>query len=104
MGRRVINAIEAAFPHAVRIRCWFHRVSNLRAKLANDTAPEVMAEIRSIRDATKSAYCARNSESIRQKPEKRRRTHQPRNRCRTSSHHPFTDESGLDCLMRLDTT
>jgi putative transposase len=47
----LINAIEAVFPKSVRIRCWFHRLTNIRAKLADDTAPEVMAEIRAIRDA-----------------------------------------------------
>jgi transposase-like protein len=77
LGGGEINAIEAVFPHAVRIRSWFHRLSNIRAKLADATAPEVMAEIRSIRDATNSAYCARNSESFRQQPENRRRAHQP---------------------------
>ena len=47
----LINAIEAVFDSAIRIRCWFHRLGNIRAKLADDTAPEVMAEIRAIRDA-----------------------------------------------------
>jgi len=79
-GGGVINAIEAMFPHAVKVRCWFHRLSNIRAKLADATAPEVMAEIRSIRDARTSLYCARNSESFRQQPQKRRRTHQPKYR------------------------
>jgi transposase-like protein len=47
----LINAIEAVFGKAIRIRCWFHRLSNIRAKLADDAAPEVMAEVRAIRDA-----------------------------------------------------
>jgi transposase-like protein len=47
----LINAIEAVFPSSIRIRCWFHRLGNIRAKLADDAAPEVMAEIRAIRDA-----------------------------------------------------
>jgi len=47
----LINAIEAVFAKSVRVRCWFHRLANIRAKLADDTAPEVMAEIRAIRDA-----------------------------------------------------
>jgi len=47
----LINAIEAVFPKTIRIRCWFHRLANIRAKLADDTAPQVLAEIRAIRDA-----------------------------------------------------
>ena len=47
----LINAIEGVFSKAVRIRCWFHRLSNIRAKLADDAAPQVMAEVRAIRDA-----------------------------------------------------
>jgi len=47
----LICAIGSVFPKSVRIRCWFHRLTNIRAKLADDTAPEVMAEIRAIRDA-----------------------------------------------------
>jgi transposase-like protein len=48
----LIRAIEAVFDKSVvRVRCWFHRLANIRSKLADDTAPEVMAEIRAIRDA-----------------------------------------------------
>ena len=47
----LINAIKAMFGKALRIRCWFHRLSNIRAKLSEDRAPEVMAEVRAIRDA-----------------------------------------------------
>jgi len=47
----LINAIEAVFDKSVRVRCWFHRLANIRSKLADDTAPQVMAEIRAIRDA-----------------------------------------------------
>lgn len=47
----LINAIGAVFGSAIRIRCWFHRLANIRSKLADDTAPQVMAEIRAIRDA-----------------------------------------------------
>jgi putative transposase len=36
---------------SIRIRCWFHRLSNIRAKLPDDAAPEVMAHVRTIRDA-----------------------------------------------------
>jgi putative transposase len=47
----LVNAIESVFGSSIRIRCWFHRLTNIRSKLADDTSPEVMAEIRAIRDA-----------------------------------------------------
>lgn len=47
----LINAIESVFGSSIRVRCWFHRLSNIRAKLSDDTAPQVLAEIRAIRDA-----------------------------------------------------
>ncbi len=47
----LINAIKGVFGSSIRIRCWFHRLANIRAKVPDDTAPEVMAEIRAIRDA-----------------------------------------------------
>jgi transposase-like protein len=36
---------------SLRIRCWFHRLGNIRAKLPDDAAGEVMAHVRAIRDA-----------------------------------------------------
>jgi putative transposase len=47
----LINAIKAVFGSSIRVRCWFHRLSNIRAKLPDDAAPQVMAEVRAIRDA-----------------------------------------------------
>jgi putative transposase len=47
----LINAIEAVFPCSVRIRCWFHRLANIRSKLPDDGAAEVMAHLYAIRDA-----------------------------------------------------
>jgi transposase-like protein len=47
----LIRAIEAVFPNSVRIRCWFHRLANLRAKLPDDEAAEVMAHLYAVRDA-----------------------------------------------------
>jgi putative transposase len=35
----LINAIEAVFERSVRIRCWFHRLANIRAKLPDEAAP-----------------------------------------------------------------
>jgi len=34
----LIKAIEAVFFRSVRIRCWFHRLANIRAKLPDDEA------------------------------------------------------------------
>lgn len=47
----LINAIGAVFGNSVRVRCWFHRLGNIRAKVPDEAAPEVMAEVRAIRDA-----------------------------------------------------
>jgi putative transposase len=47
----MIKAVESVFTHSVRIRCWFHRLSNIRAKLPDDEAPEVMAHLYAVRDA-----------------------------------------------------
>jgi len=44
-------AIGAVFPASLRIRCWFHKLGNLRSKLPADAADEVLAHARSIRDA-----------------------------------------------------
>jgi transposase-like protein len=47
----MIKAVDVVFERSVRIRCWFHRLANIRAKLPNDEAPEVMAHLYSVRDA-----------------------------------------------------
>jgi putative transposase len=47
----LINAIETVFPESIRVRCWFHRLGNIRSKLPEDSAPEVLAEVRAVRDA-----------------------------------------------------
>jgi transposase-like protein len=47
----MIKAAEAVFSKSVRIRCWFHRLSNIRSKLPDDDAPEVMAHIYAVREA-----------------------------------------------------
>jgi transposase-like protein len=47
----LINAITACFPASVRIRCWFHRLGNIRAKLPDETAGEVLAHLYAVRDA-----------------------------------------------------
>ncbi|CAN5743008.1 IS256 family transposase [soil metagenome] len=47
----LINAINKVFGQSIRLRCWFHRLANIRAKLPEEGSAEVMAEIRAIRDA-----------------------------------------------------
>jgi len=47
----VIRAVQVVFPSSVRIRCWFHRLANIRAKLPDDEAAEVMAHLYAVRDA-----------------------------------------------------
>ena len=45
------NAIVKVFPKSLRIRCWYHKAANIRAKLPADDADEVMAHVRATRDA-----------------------------------------------------
>ena len=45
------KAIDQAYPKSLWIRCWVHKMRNIRAKLPRDVAPEVEAEIYTIRDA-----------------------------------------------------
>jgi putative transposase len=47
----LVKAIEVCFPKSVRIRCWFHRLANIRAKLPDESASEVMAHVYAVRDA-----------------------------------------------------
>jgi transposase-like protein len=47
----LINAINAVRDKSIRIRCWFHRLANIRAKLPDETAGEVLAHVYAVRDA-----------------------------------------------------
>jgi transposase-like protein len=47
----MIKAVEVVFPSSVRIRCWFHRLANIRGKLPDDEAAEVLAHLYAVRDA-----------------------------------------------------
>lgn len=51
----LIKAIDQAYPKSLRIRCWVHKIRNIKAKLPRDAAPEVLADIYTIRDAATSA-------------------------------------------------
>ncbi len=47
----LIKAITTCFPASIRIRCWFHRLGNIRAKLPDETAGPVLAHVYAVRDA-----------------------------------------------------
>ena len=47
----MIKAVEAVFARSIRIRCWFHPLANIRSKLPDDHAAEVLAHIYAVRDA-----------------------------------------------------
>ena len=47
----LVKAIGVCFPASVRIRCWFHRLANIRAELPDESASEVMAHLYAVRDA-----------------------------------------------------
>jgi putative transposase len=47
----LLNAIEAIFSKSLRIRCWYHKLGNIRSKLPEEAADEVLAHARAVRDA-----------------------------------------------------
>jgi len=47
----LVKAVDVCFPASIRIRCWFHRLANIRAKLPDESAAEVMAHVYAVRDA-----------------------------------------------------
>src|SRR5207247_9512081 len=47
----LIAAINTVFAKSIRIRCWFLRLANIRAKLPDETAGEVLAHLYAVRDA-----------------------------------------------------
>ena len=47
----LITAITTCFPASIRIRCWFPRLGNIRAKLPDETAGQVLAHLYAVRDA-----------------------------------------------------
>jgi len=46
----LINAIEALFPKSLRTRCWYHKLGNIRSKMGEEGAEEVLAHARAVRD------------------------------------------------------
>jgi transposase-like protein len=47
----LINAIGVCFGRSIRIRCWFHRMGNILAKVPEEGRAEVAAHLRAVRDA-----------------------------------------------------
>jgi transposase-like protein len=47
----LINAIGVCFPRSIRIRCWFHRMGNILAKVPEEAKAELAAHMRAVRDA-----------------------------------------------------
>lgn len=47
----LINAICEVFDKSLRVRCWYHKMANIRSKLPTEAAEEVLAHVRAIRDA-----------------------------------------------------
>ncbi len=39
----LVNAIEGLFSRSLRIRCWYHKLGNVRSKLPEEGAEEVLA-------------------------------------------------------------
>lgn len=50
-AQNLINAIEMCFPHSLRIRCWFHRMGNILAKVPEEAKADLGAHLRAVRDA-----------------------------------------------------
>jgi putative transposase len=47
----LINAVTRVFSKSLRVRCWYHKLSNIRSKLPAEGADEVLAHVRAVRDA-----------------------------------------------------
>ncbi len=61
----LINAIEVCFEPSIRIRCWFHRMGNILAKVPEEAKAELAAYLRAVRDAaTPELGCAAATELV----------------------------------------
>lgn len=47
----LVNAVETVFGKSLRVRCWYHKLGNIRSKLPAEGAEEVLAHARAVRDA-----------------------------------------------------
>jgi transposase-like protein len=64
----LISAVETAWPHSKRIRCWFHKMQNLQDKVPPDAWPSFKAQVIDVRDAaTKEEAQRRFNELVKSK-------------------------------------
>ena len=47
----LVSAIEGIFSKSLRIRCWYHKLGNIRSKVPEEGAEELLAHARAVRDA-----------------------------------------------------
>ena len=47
----LLRAVSEAFPHSLRLRCWFHKMMNVLGKIPDKEHDVVRAHLRAIRDA-----------------------------------------------------
>lgn len=47
----LVSAIEGVFSKSLRIRCWYHKLGNIRSKVPEEGAEELLAHARAVRDA-----------------------------------------------------
>lgn len=47
----LLNAIEGLFEKSLRVRCWYHKLGNIRSKVPEEGAEELLAHARAVRDA-----------------------------------------------------
>jgi transposase-like protein len=60
----LIAAIEAHWPQSLRIRCWFHKMQNLQAKVPREAWPDFKSMLTDVRDAPSVAYARKRTEEI----------------------------------------
>lgn len=63
----LIAAIEAHWPQSVRIRCWFHKMQNLQAKVPADAWPGFKSMLIDMRDAPTIEQAHKRMDAILQK-------------------------------------
>jgi transposase-like protein len=84
----LINAIGVCFPRSIRIRCWFHRMGNILAKVPEEAKAELAAHMRAVRSITDierhQLKLLRGSRSTRRRRRKQRRTAREEGRRRDS--------------------
>lgn len=60
----LVAAVEATWPRGLRVRCWFHKMQNLRQKVSPDWWPEFRHRVIDFRDAPDEAEARRRLEAM----------------------------------------